>query len=325
MLQLPHPWDPNDPNFIQSFSVDQVGNNESLIFLNNFGFIVVKDILSGEECQKTIDEMFDYLETAHSGFERNNFATWSKWKYLSFGMCSKKPIFSKQIMMNRQNPNIYKVFSTLLENERILINHDRWAIYQPTLIVGKQYQTPDNLHLDINPWRFNKNDPTIWDHVDSMDYTDSRDFITENLFVTKSTRGRQFQAILNLKDNYQEDGGLVLVPGFHNYFDQWLNSIGPMTDPECRYKFKDFDPILKNAIRIPCRAGSMVIWDQRLAHGSKGNKSENMRCVQFMKCFCSDKIPQKRLKNRRNSLKKIIHENKFDKDVSDIGKIVFGL
>ncbi|AYV85468.1 MAG: phytanoyl-CoA dioxygenase family protein [Satyrvirus sp.] len=321
---LEPPVDEDDYRFIKSFNANQISNPDAINFFDEYGFIVVRDVLTREECQMTIDEMFSYIEKNYEGFDRNNLNTWEKWPDSSYGMPSKKPQFTPQILKNRQNPNIYNVYSSLLGTPNVLVNHDRWAIYRPTKLVGDKYKTKENIHLDICPMRFAENDPSIWPKVDNLAYNDVSDFMMENNHVTISDRGRQLQSILNLVDNEENDGGLIIVPGFHKQFSQWLRTINKLTSDECKYSINN-NSIKQNAIRITCRAGSLVIWDQRCIHGSKPNHSERMRCVQFMKIFSAEKMPAKRSKARKNAIVRELKSINLLESVTDVGKIVFGL
>ena len=82
--------------------------------------------------------------------------------------------------------------------------------------------------------------------------------------------------VLNLHDNRDEDGGFQCVPGFHLNFEEYFKSI-KRDDESQAYNFKPRDIPYKQAVRISMRAGSMVVWDQRMAHGSKPNASSRFR------------------------------------------------
>jgi hypothetical protein len=325
LQQLEHldiPYDEEDYRFVHSFTVDQLADQETRDFLEEFGFLVVRDVLDQAQCQATIDEMLGFLEANNAGFQRDDQSTWHHWVGRSFGMPSPDPQFTPQIVANRQNRNLYRVFQTLIGSDDLRVNHDRWAIYRPTLTVGDEYRTRDNVHLDINPWRFQADDASLWRSIDDqLRYSSLHDFITENNHVTLSLRGRQFQAVLNLVDNEVDDGGFVIVPGFHRYFAHWCSQ-QPMTHTDCKYAFHAKDAVAKKAVRIPCRAGSLIVWDQRCAHGSRGNRSHRMRAVMFLKMFSADGMPEHRAAARKAALRKVIGTHHT---ISDIGKIVFGL
>lgn len=84
-LKFPHvlseyivPRDEEDPRYIKSFTVDQ--DKEILDFFKTFGFVVVRNVLSKEDCQNTVDEMFSILETnTKKKFKRDDISTWNNW------------------------------------------------------------------------------------------------------------------------------------------------------------------------------------------------------------------------------------------------------
>ena len=60
-------------------------------------------------------------------------------------------------------------------------------------------------------------------HVDEL-----RDFSRETNAVSSAT-GPHCQGVVALMDNRSEDGGTVLVPGFHAVFDRWRDALGDPT------------------------------------------------------------------------------------------------
>ena len=42
--------------------------------------------------------------------------------------------------------------------------------------------------------------------------------------------GPHVQGVLNLADNRSEDGGTLLVPGFHRSFEPWFEALGEIDD-----------------------------------------------------------------------------------------------
>ena len=121
--------------------------------------------------------------------------------------------------------------------------------------------------------------------------------------AVSSATGPHCQGVVALMDNRAEDGGTVLVPGFHAAFARWVDALG---DP-ARYaaahedwranrlvwrgagagsfKFGSNDDVHRLKARVPMREGSFLIWDQRVAHGSAPNASDRPRMAQFVKGF----------------------------------------
>lgn len=136
---------------IVTFKIDEIEKIQD--FFENYGFLVIEEAISKEDAQKTLSEVFDIIENTSQGkFKRDDIKTWENWtsngieKYGSF---SRPPVFTKQFLNNRQNKNIYKIFSLLLKYDELVVNHDRGCFYRPTKD-HPEWKTERNLHLDMN-------------------------------------------------------------------------------------------------------------------------------------------------------------------------------
>lgn len=100
----------------------------------------------------------------------------------------------------------------------------------------------------------------------------------------------------NLADD-MDDGGFQIVPGFHRHFETWAKTLGPAPAraagvPEARnYEFDPARAVARRGVRLPMRAGSMVVWDQRCAHGSCPNASSRVRMAQFLTMVPATQVP----------------------------------
>ena len=149
--------------FIVSFGVEQ--KEEMLAFFEKHGVVVVADVLSDEQCQRSIDEVWLFLrEMYHPTIDRNKPETWSpKWPTFSqFGMLGNERWLYPQACDNRQNLHIYQVFQTLLGERELFVNVTRAGLMRPTrnIFFPSLNQTEDRpewktvsewLHLDMNP------------------------------------------------------------------------------------------------------------------------------------------------------------------------------
>ena len=94
--------------------------------------------------------------------------------------------------------------------------------------------------------------------MDSLTYDNLKDFIRENNLVVRSM-GRHVQCVLNFTDNFSEDGGTVLVPGFHKVMREWAEVNTSMNRPRPWFNYNDFngdimgEQLLSLAIRVPLR------------------------------------------------------------------------
>lgn len=87
------------------------------------------------------------------------------------------------------------------------------------------------------------------------------------------------QAILYLTDTPGEQGAFTCVPGFQHRIEAWLASLPPGTDP------RQQDLHALGSKPIAGRAGDLVIWDQRLPHGSRPNRGTRPRIVQYINMY----------------------------------------
>lgn len=306
--------------FSVSFPVptDEVGASEVRKFFQEFGFAIFRDVIDAEECVKTQDEIWSYLESNTAGFERFVPETYCHLSSQTYGLAPEPAIFTPQIVKNRCCVKVLRAFRTLIQDDDILVSHDRWCVYRPTRdILFKngvrsmpQWKTRENLHLDLNPWTyFSEIKP-----LEDLRYDNLRDFSKEINGVTLAS-GPHVQGVLSLHDNKPNDGGTVLLVGFHKCFKEWRNSLGSMSDQihsiggdlghlvwrgngVGSYILAPSDPLHKFKQRVTTRAGSLLIWNQCVLHGSAHNDSDKFRVAQFIKAFRRAPIGEIRLSRR---------------------------
>jgi hypothetical protein len=85
------------------------------------------------------------------------------------------------------------------------------------------------------------------------------------------------QAILYLSDTAEDQGAFELVPGFHHRLPDWLDALG------------DADPrtvdLSAEAVRVPGRAGDLIIWRHDLPHGASPNTAHRPRLAQYVNFY----------------------------------------
>ena len=156
--------------------------------------------------------------------------------------------------------------------------------------------------------------------------------------------------MLCLLDNRAEDGGTLVVPGFHHVFPNWLSALGPEAAVHVRgtgpgtagpdtgrswlvpreggggsFKFAQGDPIYALGRRIPVRAGSLLIWDQRVVHGSQPNESNRCRISQFVRAVRRDGVSASRLERRTAAVQRELRAAGTHHLLTPLGRRVFGL
>ena len=274
-----------------------------------------------------------------SGFDLSDVATYGQTPIVNnFGLYAKKPIFSAQFLKNRENERLHKAFSILYGDDQLLVNHDRCAFYRPTKGISFETQSVDKpewktnyvypgLHLDFHPSSYVKYDEMVKKR-ENFNYSATDDFVAENNLYCRAD-GLQIQGIINLLDNREEDGGYQCVPGFCHQYETWSNEKKTLRDQyvEGVYHFSKADKIdmkyVSDPIRIPVPKGTVILWSQLMAHGTKPNNSNRPCCIQFIKMFPKKIFSKERLKCRSSALKKIFKQNKFVP--SKTGRVVFGV
>jgi len=174
----------------------------------------------------------------------------------------------------------------------------------------------------MNPWAWMGDGESCRKELSELRYDRSNNFISENNQASHSD-GLQLQAVLNLMDNHEDDGGYICVPGFWRQFNEYFNTV-PADLSKPMYNFPTKGAVFKRAIRVPMKAGSMVVWDQRMAHGSLPNASPNPRCAQFIKMFPKRIVDKQRAFHRARELKGEIANAGFEREVTQLGRSLFG-
>ncbi|XP_065177874.1 putative phytanoyl-CoA dioxygenase isoform X2 [Sycon ciliatum] len=332
---IPIPRDKDDPRYVQSFNLDEAEAYRT--FFKQHGFVVIRDAISQEACNQSIDEMWEYIEDRgyelhrwlppmmvdhvnrlvtpdqlgkvlnKSRIRRDDPSSWSNdWPPLDgAGIVGALPVFTRQALLNRQNPNVYEAFANIMERK-------------------------------LNPWRHTLDDDLVMVQgtreaqrsVADLKYIDPNDFFLENNEIGMESEPQvNTQGMLNLADNLEEDGGFHLVVGFHKELASWSRSTRDLIAQY--FMDKNFipvhghDPMYKQPQRVPMRAGSLLIWDQRVAHGSRPNNSTRARYVQFVKMFPSINLRSERAKYRGQLIKDKVELAGVD--LTDLGKKLFAL
>ncbi len=169
-----------------------------------------------------------------------------------------------------------------------------------------------------------------------LQYKSNIDWIDENNEPGCAAVGElHVQGLVNLADNLEDDGGFWLVPGFHKYIAQWATERKSLSKKFGRYlQFTLFDEsdvpdMYAAACHISTRAGSAILWDQRIMHGSRANRSLRPRFAQFFKIFPRQHaaMTPERAEYRRKAILLKLQKAKVDPntDLTPLGKRLFGL
>ena len=283
------PREEEDWRYTQSFAPDGANVAEARAFFEQYGFCVFRDVLTPDETAASCREVLSYAARSSEGFDPAVPSTWRAWRSKTFGMPPNDATawWQPQLARNRRHPRVAACFATLMRvaPETLRCNHDRWALYHLGV------RTRRNVHLDISPWEFSDNSSGVVEL--DLGYKDEHDLLggAETNRMASAANGPHLQGTIALAPNMEHDAGFLCVPGSHRAFDAWVRALGPApsggTGP--RYDYPAHAPYTRLAQRVPVRAGSLIVWDVRLAHGSQPDQSPaapelayHPRIVQFV-------------------------------------------
>lgn len=286
--------------FIIAFNIVQ--EEEIFKFFEKHGVVVVANVLTEEQCQRSVDDVWKFLQDMFNPDIRHDQPeTWSyKWPSFSkLGILGNDRWLYPQACDNRQNPNIYKVFQTLFGEHELIVNITRAGMMRPTknIYFPTRDQVEDRetwktvsdwLHLDMNPLT-GRATTYGFENVAEGHFESSKDPLhAQDEPTNNGMRKRKLQAILALDDCHEEDGGFHAVPGFQHYISTWTKQNQQLCvdtnqggDPTT-VQIPTDDPIRQYIQRMPIRKGSLLVWDSRLPHGNYPNNSNHMRIVQYL-------------------------------------------
>jgi len=129
-------------------------------------------------------------------------------------------------------------------------------------------------------------------------------FLHWDIDLANKDHVRNIQGVLSLNDNDKDMGGIQIVPDLFKQLDNWL-----------KYQPKDRSRIIKEAlefdvINLESKAGDLVIWDSRMAHGTSPNRSNNPRFAQYISMCPAEPAEEELLQIRLDSFEKRIGPKK---------------
>jgi len=224
------------------------GSKASIDYLDEHGFVVIKNALSEAQSQQAMTLLWDYLEELGTGIDRRDMATWTDDKWPTAVHGGILPSFgighSAAQWFIRDIATVKASFAAVWDTDDLLTSFDGVALWRPWA---------------HNPqWRTN-NGPS-WLHIDQHPI---------------GRPGKHcVQGLVNLLPTSEHTGGNVVVPGSHKRFatipqdyTERLARIHPSID---HFRFPNDDPVLADSqpIQAHMDAGDMLLWDSRTVHCS---------------------------------------------------------
>lgn len=293
---------------------------------HKYGVVGIKGILSKQECEETIKECIDIIIQmgAGSGLCINDPETYDMASpYLnSYGVVGKDPIMTKILNRNRLHPNVKRAYSIIfgVDDNELLAQFDRIGWMRPNSrqngeYLGK-YTTPfysPGLHLDIDPVHYFEKEkyPIVREFLNNTPYTQVSHLFNENN-VKNVMMGLQCQGVLNLIDNDQSDGGFQFVESGHRLTGPWFQENKSRMDdskPNGQYSFDKRDHQFSHTKRLPCPAGTLIVFDVAMPHGTRPNRSSVNRMAQFLRYTTKKEFDPKVLKKRRNLIRRMCKDD----------------
>ena len=277
-----------------------------------FGAVGITNVLTTAECVETISDVENIMQKE---FNNNEFCLSDQETHSiadshlnAFGVIGKAPLFSNVLTRNRFHPNVQKAYSIVyeLESDKLLAQYDRVSWMRPTITSTddlRQYRMTPNIHLDIDPSSYFEPSlsRSVHDFLSEIPYSSTKDLTKENNAKCQSM-GRQLQGVISLYDNADEDGGFCFTPGGHLSLEVWYQKFKkqlPTPTPNGRHIFRSTDREFKSAVRLPCPAGTLIIFDAALPHGTKPNYSDHNRMIQFLRYMPRSTLSEKSIAARR--------------------------
>ncbi|KAG2378541.1 hypothetical protein C9374_008180 [Naegleria lovaniensis] len=337
--------------FVQDFDIDTDDPNDILKFFNDYGVVVFRNILSDEQIENSIQEVWEELEESEN-FKKHDPETWKRVSRL--GILGDSVYWKKTGMENRQNEKLVRAFELLYGKSRseLWTSFDRVGVLTPTLNIPCPYydskslpkssipheiQSPTKtvdkehlrteaqwLHWDCNPFCvLGEFPPTIESEEENTSILE----LNPNYYLITENNGNhgllRLQGVLQLSESREDDGGFLCVPGFHNHAKEYaekLTAIRP--GPKCTFLsvFKG-DNLLSQTQKVPAKAGSLIVWNTLLPHANYPNHSDRFRICQYIKM-----IPKKGSESfqKLRATKIEEHARAYSFAPSETGKQVFG-
>ena len=133
------------------------GSDESIEYLEEQGYVVIKNALSSSEAAKTLELLWDYLEGLDTGIDRNDVSTWGdeRWPTCAHGgiMPSYGIGHSEAQWYLRGIPNVKKAFAKIWNTDELLTSFDGVSLWRPWNI-NPDWKTESGqswFHIDQHP------------------------------------------------------------------------------------------------------------------------------------------------------------------------------
>eukprot|EP00967_Tisochrysis_lutea_P046618 scaffold56645_cov35-Tisochrysis_lutea.AAC.1 len=206
------------------------------------GFVVLRGVLSPQECEKAVSLIWDWLEGLGSGLKRADLASWTKdaWPgHQRFGFFTTHGGGqSEGAWYVRSRPAVVRAFAGVWGTNALITSLDVPIAWRPWWLDSSWTPTVERLHVDQNPF-FKPGFHCVQGMVPLL----GQDAHTGGLQVVPRTHTDAVQEYL--RDKY---------PDLANDSDDW-----------CELQLGDH--YLRKGVLLNAERGDLILWDSRLIHG----------------------------------------------------------
>lgn len=280
----------------------EAGSEEANRYLEDHGYVVIKEVLKPDEVEHALKLTWDYLEGLGTGIKRHDSGTWGndRWPTTVHGdiLPGHGIGHSAAQWYIRDRVAVKKAFAGIWGNPPggLLTSFDGMALWRPWAInpEWKTQQAGSWLHIDQHPI---------------------------------GRPGRQcIQGLVTLLPTSPGTGGNVVIPDTHKDFssipDRYPKRINKLPKHIDHFRFPVDDPLLKKGPKpIMCHleAGDLILWDSRTVHcggpclddamsekSQKANPNSLLRAVSLICMMPKEKTSQAVLEERKKCLAEMV-------------------
>ena len=290
--------------FVETVAADDADGIRE--FFERYGLVVIRNAIDDVACAASRDELWNFIERqlperdGKPGVRRDRPETWERWPALSgLGILGNSFNLGPQLCANRQSIAVHRAFAALFETDALRVNIGRSSVMRPTVGLPWPQLDGTTVLVDKPEWRSKAGEE--WLHWDLNPFTgasSSFSWYLKDAYANRDYDRLSVQGILAVSECGPEDGGFFCCPGSHRAVRGWANRHNetvqdskihsPESSCQIYLSAAPDDDIRRNAQRAPIRAGSLLIWDAKLAHCNFPNTSRNMRMVQYIQMIRAD-------------------------------------
>jgi hypothetical protein len=234
-------------------------------FWRENGYLVIRDLVPWPQCEELIEVTCDFL-----GVQREDPDSW----YRIAPRSAEDPTAKSLAGMTE-----------LYHHQAIWNNRQHPKVYE----VFVDLWGTEALWVTLD--RVNMNLP-------NRDAWDFGGFLHWDIELAHLLPSRNIQGVLSLSDSEAGAGGLQIIPDLFPQLEAWLQ-----TQPKGRSRVLE-EAVDFEVLNVESKAGDLVIWDSRMAHGTSPNRSQTPRFAQYLSMCPAEPEQTELLRIRLESFEK---------------------